>query len=334
MKFRFAAGQQQDLQRAFLSLGESRSFQLRMAPVGRRELHLHRPAAVDLDSVVKRGVGRQAVGPEAGARIIDLQQADRSAGAVLHGHINMRGMARRQRPDDRQCKGNKESLEEGWPGAWRLKPETCSHSSAAFPAAASFSATRFSKRSRRRSSSGSRWKMATARSHTRLSNPGEPEIIFPAGTSCDTADCAVRITPSPREQWPATPAWPARMALLPITDEPARPTCAHSSVFSPTRDPWPTCTRLSTLVPSPISVAPTVARSTHALACTSTRLPSRTGPDCGIFSHWPASFLEKPNPSAPITAPFSSVTWSPRVHPSRTTACACAKKWLPACTPG
>lgn len=132
--------------------------------------------------------------------------------------------------------------------------------------------------------------MATARSQTRLSNPGDPEIIFPAGTSWETADWAVRITRSPRLQWPATPACPAKMALFPITEEPARPTWAQSSVFSPTREPCPTCTRLSTLLPSPISVAPTVARSMHALACTSTRLPRRTGPDCGIFSHWPASF--------------------------------------------
>ena len=55
------------------------------------------------------------------------------------------------------------------------------------------------------------------------------------------------------------------------------------SVSLPTREPWPTWTRLSTLVPSPISVAPTVARSMVALACTSTRLPMRTGPDCGNF---------------------------------------------------
>ena len=47
------------------------------------------------------------------------------------------------------------------------------------------------------------------------------------------------------------------------------------------------------MVPSPISVAPTVARSMQALAWTSTRLPSRTGPDCGIFSQWPCFVLGK-----------------------------------------
>ncbi len=43
------------------------------------------------------------------------------------------------------------------------------------------------------------------RSQMRLSKPGEPEIILPGGTSCETADCAVRMTPSPTLQWPAMP---------------------------------------------------------------------------------------------------------------------------------
>ena len=73
--------------------------------------------------------------------------------------------------------------------------------------------------------------MATARSQMRLSKPGEPEIILPGGTSCETADCAVRMTPSPTVQWPAMPTWPARITLLPMTEEPARPVCAQSSVF-------------------------------------------------------------------------------------------------------
>ena len=36
---------------------------------------------------------------------------------------------------------------------------------------------------------------------------------------------------------PATPTWPARITRLPIMLEPARPTCAHSSVSSPTFEP-------------------------------------------------------------------------------------------------
>ncbi len=74
--------------------------------------------------------------------------------------------------------------------------------------------------------------MSTARSQMRLSKPGEPEIILPAGISCETADCAVRMTPSPTEQCPATPVWPARMTLLPTTEEPARPVWAQSRAFS------------------------------------------------------------------------------------------------------
>ena len=58
--------------------------------------------------------------------------------------------------------------------------------------------------------------MATARSQVRLSKPGEPEIILPGGTSWETADWAVRMTPSPTVQWPAMPTWPARMTLLPM----------------------------------------------------------------------------------------------------------------------
>ena len=69
--------------------------------------------------------------------------------------------------------------------------------------------------------------MVTARSQMRLSKPGEPEIILPGGTSCETADCAVRMTPSPTVQWPAMPTWPARITLLPMTEEPARPVCAQ-----------------------------------------------------------------------------------------------------------
>ncbi len=37
----------------------------------------------------------------------------------------------------------------------------------------------------------------------------------------------------------------------------------------------------------------------------------------------------KPKPSAPMTAPFCRVTWSPSWQCSRTTAWAWAKKWLP-----
>ena len=39
-----------------------------------------------------------------------------------------------------------------------------------------------------------------------LSKAGEPESILPAGTSCETPAWAVRMTPSPRVQCPATPA--------------------------------------------------------------------------------------------------------------------------------
>src|SRR5579883_3128263 len=93
--------------------------------------------------------------------------------------------------------------------------------------------------------SGRRLKIAVDLSHCRLSKAGDPLITLPAGTSCETPDCAVMITPSPSLQCPAMPTCPARMQFLPISDDPARPTCAHSSELAPTFDPCPTWTRLS-----------------------------------------------------------------------------------------
>src|ERR1700757_2635354 len=114
--------------------------------------------------------------------------------------------------------------------------------------------------------SGRRLKIAVDLSHCRLSNAGDPLMTLPAGTSCETPDCAVMITPSPSLQCPATPDCPARIAFFPISDEPARPTCAQSRLLAPTFDPCPTCTRLSIFTPGPTLVSPTLARSTVELA--------------------------------------------------------------------
>ncbi len=59
---------------------------------------------------------------------------------------------------------------------------------------------------------------------------------------------------------------PASTTFFPTPDDPAKPTWEQTSVFSPTVDPCPTCTRLSILTPLAISVFPTLARSMQELA--------------------------------------------------------------------
>ena len=53
MKLSLAAGQQHDLQAALLSLGKSGSVDLHLPPTAGRVLHLQRPAATNLNAVVK-----------------------------------------------------------------------------------------------------------------------------------------------------------------------------------------------------------------------------------------------------------------------------------------
>src|SRR5271165_2364444 len=181
-------------------------------------------------------------------------------------------------------------------------------------------------------SSGSLVKIPTARNHCLWSKAGEPLTVAPAGMSPWVPLWAVTTTPSPMLQCPATPTWPARMTFFPTTVEPARPTCEQSSVWSPTAEPCPTCTRLSILAPRPTRVSPMLARSMQEFACTSTSLSSTAGPDCVIFSQRSPS-RANPKPSQPTTAPFCRITLSPSVQFSRTTAWAWAKKLLPTRAP-
>src|ERR1039458_6684427 len=267
MKLGFSSGQQNNLDPALLTLKQHWPFHLGLPPVAPRVLHLERPAAAHLDAIVVLLARRHAVDPKAGARIFDLQQSNRSSRMILDSSFNVIGVApcqSHQRRYRNYCRNTGTNL----------------HSLLPSPSVGVWAASFFSTRSSRFSSSCSRWKMVTARSHTRLSKPGEPEMTLPAGISCEMPLCAVRITPSPTTQWPATAACPARMTLLPTSDDPASPTCPHSSVFSPTCEPCPTWTKLSTLVPSPMRVSPTVARSIQALACTSRSEERRVGKEC------------------------------------------------------
>ena len=77
-----------------------------------------------------------------------------------------------------------------------------------------------------------------------------------------------------------------------------------------------------------------LARSTQAFACTSMSFSRTAGPDCTILCQRPSSSFAKPKPSAPITAPFCRITLSPTRQCSRTTECACAKKFFPIRAPG
>src|SRR5437867_1199753 len=82
---------------------------------------------------------------------------------------------------------------------------------------------------------------------------------------------------------PARPTCPPSRTRAPSVLLPESPTCAASRHSGPMRQPWATMTRLSILVPRPTTVAPSAARSTVALAPTSTSSSSTTVPIWGIL---------------------------------------------------
>ena len=83
MKLRLAAGQQHNLDPALLPLEQHWPFHLRLPPIASGVLHLQRARALDLESIVEVNSGCQAVGPKAGARIVDLEKLNCCAGPVL-----------------------------------------------------------------------------------------------------------------------------------------------------------------------------------------------------------------------------------------------------------
>src|SRR5215218_3832091 len=83
------------------------------------------------------------------------------------------------------------------------------------------------------------------------------------------------------------------MTWCPIFTLPAMPTCATSSPCGPIFVPWPTATRSLNLVPRPMTVLPSVARSMEQLAPISTSSSITTLPTCGIL--WCAT-----TPSGPL----------------------------------
>src|SRR5260370_25982677 len=101
-----------------------------------------------------------------------------------------------------------------------------------------------------RSSSGSRLKSATDRSHCRLSIAGYPLTIFPGATSPGMPLCAVAIAPSPTVQCPATPTWPARITFFPLVVDPTTPTSSSAHGYAPTFVPLPDWPIFSTFTPA------------------------------------------------------------------------------------
>src|SRR5258707_7043577 len=89
------------------------------------------------------------------------------------------------------------------------------------------------------------------------------------------------------------------------------------------RQLWPTCTMLSSLVPSPIDVTPSAARSTHELAPISTKSPISTRPTCGNLCQRPCS-ITYPKPSAPITQPECNTLPRPISQLSSTVTLGCS----------
>ena len=94
---------------------------------------------------------------------------------------------------------------------------------------------------------------------------------------------AVATTPAPIVRWPATPTWPASVTRSPSVVLPAMPTWPASTLSLPIATEWPICTRLSILLPRPMRVSCSAARSTAVSAPISTSSSITTMPTCGIF---------------------------------------------------
>ena len=145
-------------------------------------------------------------------------------------------------------------------------------------------------------------------SQSLFSTAGEPERTEFEATSLGRPLWAVTITLSPTVKWPEEADWPAKMQLSPIFVEPARPVWPQIMLLAPSWEAWPTRTRSSILVPRPMRVSPTVARSMQELDWTSTSSSRTAGPDWTILYQVPSFLLAKPRPSPPMMAPFWRIT--------------------------
>ncbi len=94
MEFGLAAGQEHDFELALLALGEGGTRHLDLFPIGRCVGKLERAAAADLEAIVEGCAGGEAIDPEAGVGVIEFEELDGSAGAVLDGGVDVVGVAR------------------------------------------------------------------------------------------------------------------------------------------------------------------------------------------------------------------------------------------------
>ena len=97
---------------------------------------------------------------------------------------------------------------------------------------------------------------------------------------------------------------------------PAMPTCAAIRQSLPIRTLCPTCTRLSSLVRSPIRVSSSAPRSIVQFAPISTSAPITQPPTCGTL-YAPSGPGTYPKPSVPMRAPACTRTRSPSSTPWR-----------------
>src|SRR5579883_1747223 len=184
-----------------------------------------------------------------------------------------------------------------------------------------------------RRSSGSLRSAAWARQCSMRGRAGRPQTTAPGGTSRVTPLSAMITASSPIVRWSAIPDMPPMRTRCPIRTLPATKTAAAMATSSPTWTLWRMWTKLSSFVPRPIRVAPSVARSTVELAPISTSSPITTVPTWGMGTWRRLASWAYPKPSLPITTPDWRTTRAPRAQPRRTVTRGCRTESGPIRTP-
>jgi len=93
MKLGFAAGEQDDLQRALLTFCYCGAVDLHLVAFRGCVLNFERAAAAQLNAVVEDRACVELVGSEAGAGIVDFEQLNGRSGAVFDGGVHVVGVA-------------------------------------------------------------------------------------------------------------------------------------------------------------------------------------------------------------------------------------------------
>src|SRR5271156_2843574 len=111
---------------------------------------------------------------------------------------------------------------------------------------------------------------ATPFMKSRIGWAGDPTQRSPAGTSVMTPAFAPSKAPAPTVVWAARPTCPPIITKSPTSELPDMPTCPAIKQCRPMRTLCAICTRLSILVPSPMTVSRVEPRSIVQLAPIST----------------------------------------------------------------